>query len=122
MIPAEDLDNLLNLWATVKLRDGSAYRRLWYPSATTEERFARRGGAAPGEASTDPGDPEAFERMDRAMAKLRLKRRGYYAAIHQRWLETGPDESRAKRLGVSITLFHSRLESAKRWLRDELDR
>lgn len=120
MISPDTLDALLTLWARAKLNDNLALRRLWYPSATPEEKYARRGGAAPA-ANHDPGDPEAFERVDRAMAMLREHRRTLYAAIHQRWLTIGPDESRAKRLGVPVETFKSRLDAANRWLREELD-
>lgn len=124
MISAEHLDALLELWAKAKLSDGGALRALWYPSSTAEHRFARRGGSAPRASLVTPvgASSDAFERVDRAIAKLRQSRNPlFYSVLTERLLGTGPDESRAKRLNLPLDRFQMTLNSARRWLRQELD-
>lgn len=123
MISPETLNAYLELWAKAKLSEGGAYRALWYPSATAEERYLRRGGiGSSSQGPTSVSGADVFERVDAAIAKLRQSRNPFwYSALHQRYLEIGPDETRAARLRITPEKFKSALGSARRFLRQELD-
>jgi hypothetical protein len=123
MIDAEYLDVLLEIWARAQLADRGAYRGLWYPTATPVHKYAQRGGAPLSTAPAYDSSPDAFERVDRAMGKLKMQSPNplMYDAIHQRLLGEGPDERRARQLRISPDRFKIALGSARRWLRRELD-
>lgn len=125
MITADHLDSLLNIWARAKLSDGAIFRNLGYPQATPEERYVRRGGISSSGAQlhTPGAEADAFERTDAAIAKLKQSQvSDLYSVLCSRWLEIGPDESRARRLRLTPDKFKSKLNSARRFLRQELDR
>lgn len=123
MIDPEYLDALLELWAREVLGDRAVYRGLGYPPATPEERWARRGGLPPASNPVSPVSeaPDAFVRIDRAMAGLRGANPMWFAVLRERMLAPGPDESRARRLRIEPRVFKIRLGSARRWLRGRLE-
>jgi hypothetical protein len=125
LISAELLDSYLELWARGKLADGACYKALSYPASTSVHRYARRGGAAPHPTVVSPvGEAtDAFETVDRAVAQMRQSHNPlWYCVLTERLLGLGPDEARAKRLRISPDRFKTALNSARRWLREQLDR
>jgi hypothetical protein len=122
MLAPDILDLHLDIWARWVLSGGSAIKGLYYPSATPEHRYARRGGAAAPQVllAPDMSGAEIAEQVDRVMARLRLHNELWFNAVYARHIDTGPDEIRAQRLKLSLDEFRWALYAGKRWLRKVL--
>jgi hypothetical protein len=112
VITSEQLNAYLELWARWVLADAQALRGLWYPSATPEHRWARRGGvlSAPPVTPLAP-DCEAAEQarhVDRVMGRLRQYRQVWFAAVLLYYVG---DPARVNR---------HHYYAARRWLRRQL--
>ena len=118
MSPAE-FDNLLELWARSRVSDVTTLRALWYPSATAEHRFARRGGLPPALFAPTPEVDvgQQVDLVDRAIAALKQHHELWYRCLTSRYFEAGPDERRASQVRLDTRTYQMKVASAKRWVK-----
>ena len=115
MITIERVDQLLSHWASWhrKLVDGG----FGYPRKTIEAEAAIYGGAPPrarGQMSI-PMDQES-EKMEQAVAQLRLYNGQLYAVIRDAYCREYPQRVIAERLRVSQPTVGRLMKEAKGWI------
>lgn len=122
MVDADIADLYLEVWARWIVSDRAGIRSLWYPAATPEHRYARRGGAAAPHALLAPemDGVEMAEQVDGLMAQLKLHNIYWYDGLSARYTTEGPDEMRAQRLGLKLAVFRACVYAGKRWVRQRL--
>jgi len=118
----KELELRLQLWAMWLEGDRALLRRLWYPSCTSEYRFAQWGCRLVSSQVLSPGfDVEEIAgEMDRVMAALRKHNRRWYRAVVARVMMDGPDMIRAQKLKMTELAFRRHLYAGHRWLRSRL--
>lgn len=114
---------LLEIWAAWYVANGRVYRQLWYPSGTSEHRYARAGGIRSSPVSTTfEGDSASLvaEQVDGVLARLRLHRRPWFNAVTIRTLDASPIELQAQALHTNVRSLQRNYDGGIRWLRREM--